>query len=60
MAEQDERWWEPNAELAWRTLRGESTLGIPSWALFVMEHREIERLAGAAPGAYAEDAIAFT
>ncbi len=55
MAEQDERWWEPNAELAWRTLRGESSPGIPSWGLFVMEHREIERLAGAAPGAYAED-----
>lgn len=47
--------WERNAELAWRALRGEITAGIPSWGLFVMEHREIERLAGAPHSAYQED-----
>ena len=47
--------WERNAELAWRALRGAPTEGIPSWGLFVMEHGEIERLAGSAPGAYQED-----
>ena len=47
--------WERNAKLAWQALRGEITAGIPSWGLFVMEHREIERLAGAAHGAYQED-----
>ena len=55
MADRSEARRDSNAELAWRVLRREPAIGIPSWGLFAMEHREIERLAGAAPGAYAQD-----
>jgi uroporphyrinogen decarboxylase len=43
-----------NAQLALDTLLQRPTLGIPTCQLFLMEHRHIERLAGAAPGAYAQ------
>ena len=44
-----------NAQLALDTLLRRPTTGIPGWALFLMEHAHIERLAGAQPGAYRRD-----
>jgi hypothetical protein len=44
-----------NPQLALDTLHQRPTRGIPSWLLHVMEHRHIERLAGAPPGSYARD-----
>jgi hypothetical protein len=41
-----------NAQLALETIWQRPTTGVPSWMLHVMEHAEIERLAGARPGAY--------
>ena len=41
-----------NAQLALETIRQRPARGIPSWLLHVMEHGEIERLAGAEPGLY--------
>jgi hypothetical protein len=41
-----------NARLALETIRQRPTTGVPSWMLHVMEHAEIERLAGVHPGAY--------
>ncbi len=41
-----------NAQLALATIRQQPVTGIPTWALFVMEHRHIERIAGVASGAY--------
>ena len=41
-----------NARLALATIEQQPATGIPTWALFVMEHRHIERIAGAASGAY--------
>jgi hypothetical protein len=40
------------AQLALDTILQRPTRGIPSWLLHVMEHRYIERLAGAQPGDY--------
>jgi hypothetical protein len=40
------------AQLALDTLLQRPTAGIPSWALFLMEHAHIERLAGVGPGTY--------
>ncbi len=44
-----------NAQCALDTIRQKPVKGIPSWLLHVMELRHIERLAGAAPGAYRRD-----
>jgi len=41
-----------NAQLAYDTLLQKTVDGIPSWLLNIMEHEQIERLAGAAPGEY--------
>jgi hypothetical protein len=43
------------AQLALDTLLQRPMAGIPGWALFLMEHTHIERLAGARPGAYRRD-----
>ena len=40
------------AQLALDTILQKPTAGIPSWALFPMEHAQIERLAGFPPGSY--------
>lgn len=45
----------PTAHLALDTILQRPTAGIPTWQLFVMEHAHIERIAGAAPGAYRAD-----
>lgn len=44
-----------NAQLALDTLAGRPTDGIPSWLLNIMEHGELERLAGEPAGAYRAD-----
>jgi len=46
-----------SAQMALDTLLQRPTAGIPTWQLFLMEHRHIERLAGAVPGAYREDPV---
>lgn len=43
------------ARLALDTIRRERVTGIPSWLLNVMEHSQIDRLAGREPGAYVRD-----
>ena len=43
---------EPTAQLALDTIMQKPAQGIPSWLLHVMEHRIIERFAGAQPGDY--------
>jgi hypothetical protein len=45
----------PSAQLALDTIHQRPVKGIPSWLLNVMEHRHIERLAGAQPGDYRRD-----
>jgi len=40
------------AQLALDTIHQKPTKGIPSWLLNIMEHSQIERLAGAQPGDY--------
>jgi hypothetical protein len=45
----------PSYHLALDTIHQRPTRGIPSWLLHIMEHRHIERLAGAQPGEYARD-----
>ncbi|MBI2297714.1 MAG: hypothetical protein HYU66_01960 [Armatimonadetes bacterium] len=40
------------AQLALDTIAGRSCRGIPTWLLNVMEHRQLERLAGAETGEY--------
>jgi hypothetical protein len=42
----------PRAQLALDTILRKSVEGIPSWLLNLMEHEQIERLAGAQPGEY--------
>jgi len=42
----------PTAQLALDTIYQKPTKGIPSWLLNIMEHSQIERLAGAQPGDY--------
>ena len=42
----------PTAQLALDTILQKPVRGIPSWLLHIMEHRYIERLAGAQPGDY--------
>jgi hypothetical protein len=42
----------PNAQLALDTILQKPVRGVPSWLLHIMEHRHIERLAGAQPGDY--------
>ncbi len=44
-----------SARLAWDTILQKPTRGIPSWMLHIMEHAQIERLAGANPGDYKRD-----
>ena len=44
-----------SAQLALDTIYQRPTRGIPSWLLHIMEHRQIERLAGAQPGDYLKD-----
>lgn len=44
-----------NAQLALDTILQKPTRGIPSWLIHLMEHRHLERLAGAAPGEYRQD-----
>jgi hypothetical protein len=44
--------WADTAQLALDTLWQRPTRGIPTWMLFVMEHRHIERIAGVAEGSY--------
>ncbi|HEY3341567.1 MAG TPA: hypothetical protein VGK81_06095 [Anaerolineae bacterium] len=46
---------EPSAQLALDTILQKPVQGIPSWLLHVMEHRCIERFAGAQPGDYHRD-----
>ena len=43
------------AQLALDTILQRPTKGIPSWLLHIMEHRYIERLAGAQPGDYVRE-----
>ena len=43
------------AQLALDTILHKPATGIPAWLLNVMEHRHIERIAGAPPGAYRQD-----
>jgi len=45
----------PTAQLAYDTIIGKPTKGIPSWMLHIMEQRYIERVAGVAPGDYAKN-----
>ena len=44
-----------NAQLALDTILQRPTRGIPTWVIHIMEHAQIERLAGAAPGEYRKD-----
>ena len=44
-----------SAQLALATLHQEPVRGIPTWMLHIMEHAQIERLAGTAPGSYRRD-----
>jgi len=44
--------WGPSAQLALDTILQKPTEGIPSWLVHIMEHEQIERVAGATPGAY--------
>lgn len=60
-----EDWMQPQTEsarLALDTIYQRPARGIPSWLLHIMEHRHIERLAGAQPGEYARnpDAVYLT
>jgi hypothetical protein len=43
------------AQLALDTVLQKPTAGISSWALFPMEHAQIERLAGFPPGSYRKE-----
>ena len=43
------------ARLALDTIMQRPVTGIPTWLLFIMEHRHIERIAGAGPGDYQKD-----
>lgn len=45
----------PSAQLALDTILQKPVQGIPSWLLHVMEHRSIERFAGAQPGEYRQN-----
>jgi hypothetical protein len=47
--------WAETAQLALDTLEQRPVAGIPQWLLHLMEHRHIERLAGAEPGGYCRD-----
>jgi len=44
-----------SARLGWDTILQKPTRGIPSWLIHIMEHSQIERLAGAKPGDYERD-----
>jgi len=44
-----------NAQLALDTILQKPTDGVPSWLIHVMEHSQIERIAGTPPGSYRED-----
>ncbi len=44
-----------NAQLALDTILHKQTKGIPTWLIHVMQHDQIERLAGAQPGDYKRD-----
>lgn len=41
-----------NAQLALNTIQQKPTKGIPTWMAHIMQHRHLERLAGAQPGEY--------
>jgi hypothetical protein len=42
----------PSPELARAAIRHEPTQGIPIWMIHIMEHAQIERIAGVGPGEY--------
>jgi len=42
----------PTVRLALDTILHKPTRGIPTWMIHIMEHAQIERIAGVAPGAY--------
>lgn len=44
-----------NAQLALDTILHKQTKGIPTWLIHIMQHDQIERLAGAQPGDYRRD-----
>ncbi|MGB9595938.1 MAG: uroporphyrinogen decarboxylase family protein [Candidatus Poribacteria bacterium] len=44
-----------NAQLALDTILHKQTKGIPTWLIHIMQHNQIERLAGAQPGDYKRD-----
>ncbi|HGE70249.1 TPA: hypothetical protein ENX78_05395 [Candidatus Poribacteria bacterium] len=44
-----------NAQLALDTILHKQTKGIPTWLIHVMQHDQIERLAGVQPGDYKKD-----
>jgi len=44
-----------NAQLALDTIFQRPTRGVPSWLIHVMDHAQIERVAGARPGDYRRD-----
>ena len=44
-----------NAQLALDTILRKPTRGIPCWMVHILEHSQIERLAGAQPGDYRKD-----
>lgn len=44
----------PTAQLALDTILQKPTKGVPSWLIHIMEHSQIERVAGAQPGDYKE------
>jgi len=44
-----------SARLGWDTILQKPTHGVPSWLIHIMEHSQIERLAGAKPGDYKRD-----
>lgn len=49
--------WSENAQLAWDTIQGKPTRGIPTWLWQTMEHRMIDRVAGRPEGAYRRDPV---
>ena len=50
--------WGPNARLAWETIAGRQTRGIPSWLLHPMDHGILEEFSGHPSGSYRRDPVA--
>jgi len=44
-----------NAQLAYDTILQQPAKGIPTWIVHIMEHSQIERIAGYPPGSYRKD-----